>query len=433
MIEEVRKNVDAEIEMLREISTYSRRLEVASTIEQKLLEGAIQSLRTSMKLVNQSIPVLLNDVSTAQPLTPKAISKASLEQVQFKQGASQVLVTIPKATRQQLLAQLSISESLIKRLRKKQSEEKEEFSEFRAARGDFKFANRFFRTSSVKWLKKGYFQGLSLEIKKANMDILAETYVSMIFLSCFISIFVGLFLAVFFFFFSLGLSAPFIFIYTGDYLLRLAYVGWLPFGVPVLTFFALYTYPSTEKSTLSKRIDQELPFAVIHMSAISGSGIEPTEIFKIIGLSHEYPYLRREIRKVLNQINIYGYDLVTALNNVAKTSPSIKLAEVFSGLGTTIHSGGSLNDYFERRSETLLTAYRLEREKFTKVAETFMDIYISAVIAAPMILMLLLIMISVSGINFGFSPNQMTFLIILIVSLINVGFIGFLQIKQPSY
>jgi len=29
------------------------------------------------------------------------------------------------------------------------------------------------------------------------------------------------------------------------------------------------------------------------MRAISGSGIAPAEIFKIIGLSKEYPYLRK--------------------------------------------------------------------------------------------------------------------------------------------
>ena len=77
--------------------------------------------------------------------------------------------------------------------------------------------------------------------------------------------------------------------------------------------------------------------------------------------------------------------------------------------------------------------YRLEREKYTKVAETFMDIYISIVIAAPMILMLLLIMISISGFALPFPPNQMALIIVLIIGLINMIFIGVLQVKQPTY
>jgi flagellar protein FlaJ len=135
----------------------------------------------------------------------------------------------------------------------------------------------------------------------------------------------------------------------------------------------------------------------------------------------------------LNQINIYGYDLVTALNNVAKNTSSQKLAELLNGLSATINSGGSLSDFFQKRAETLLVGYKLDKEKFIKVAETFMDVYISVVIAAPMILMLMLVMISVSGIQTGFTPYQLTFITIGGVAIVNLGFLGFLQTKQTSF
>ena len=105
---------------------------------------------------------------------------------------------------------------------------------------------------------------------------------------------------------------------------------------------------------------------------------------------------------------------------------------MFGGLSTTIHSGGGLKEFFEKRGETLLIGYRLEREKYTRIAETFMDIYISVVIAAPMILMLLLILISISQMDFGLTQNQLSILIISIISVINIIFIGFLHIKQPN-
>ena len=171
------------------------------------------------------------------------------------------------------------------------------------------------------------------------------------------------------------------------------------------------------------------------MSAISGSGIQPSEIFRIIGLSREYPYLRKEIRKVINQINLYGYDLVTALNNSSSVTPSEKLAELFSGLSTTITSGGDLSKFFEKRSETLLAEYRLTREKYVKTAETFMDIYISVVIAAPMILMLLFVMLSIGdfGSGLGLTIGRLTFFVIAILTLINTVFLTFLHLNQPTY
>jgi len=109
---------------------------------------------------------------------------------------------------------------------------------------------------------------------------------------------------------------------------------WIIFVVPAGTLLFLYFYPSFERKSLEGKIDQELPFATIHMAAISGSMIEPTKIFSIISSTDEYPNLEKEFNKLLNEINIYGYDLVTALKDRAINCPSQKLGDLFNGLAT---------------------------------------------------------------------------------------------------
>ena len=89
-------------------------------------------------------------------------------------------------------------------------------------------------------------------------------------------------------------------------------------------------------------------------------------------------------------------------------------------------------DFFEKRSQSLLFEYRLEKEKNTKSSESFMDIYISVVIAAPMIFMLLLMMMKISGLGISLSTTMITILVAGGVSLINVFFLIFLQLKQTS-
>lgn len=432
MIEILKKNVDTEIDMLREISHYTNRLEFASNLERKQLLEVIGALRESMKMINNAIPELVNSVPHDNKL-PSRTDKVNLQQVTFRRQSDEISVGLQVKDKERFLKELSISENLVRRLRKREVVKDEKFDEFKAARGYLKVSNRFFLETAVKYIKQGYFKPLYGELKKANVDILFEAYVAMMFFTTLLSIFAGIFITIILLFFNFGIDWPFVSIYSGSFLGRLTAIFWIPLAVPVLTFLALYVYPMTEKSSIAKKIDSELPFAVIHMSAISGSGIAPSEIFRIIGLSREYPFLRREIRKVLNQINLYGYDLVTAIGNVAKSTPSTKLAELFNGISTTINSGGDLSEFFEKRAETLLANYQLEREKFTRVAETFMDIYISVVIAAPMILMLLLVMISLTGIETGFSTNGLAILIILFIALINIFFLGFLQIKQPTY
>ena len=209
-------------------------------------------------------------------------------------------------------------------------------------------------------------------------------------------------------------------------------VFWILFVIPIGTFLIMYFYPSLEKKSIEKQIDQELPFATINMSAISGSMLEPSKIFTIIIKTKEYPYLEKEFTKLINEINIYGYDLVTALRSIALNNPSKKLADLFNSLATTITSGGDLSEFFDKRSQSLLFEHKLEREKYTKTAETFMDIYISVVIAAPMILMLLLIMMKISGLGISVSSSMITLIMVLGVSIVNIVFLAFLHLRQPK-
>lgn len=458
MIDELKRNVNTEIEILREISAYLNRRTLVSENEVKLIDGAILSLQNTMKVINGSIPTLLEQISATPRLPVSTLSsrpaenkregpggklepvtitvestKTPLEKVTYQRFDSRFQVVLPSKDREKFLRELKISENLVKRFKKSESESVEKYEEFKAARGYLKYSNRFFFDTSRKLVKKGYFKQLSVELRRANIDILFESFVAMVFFSTFIALILGVFVYIFFIFFTFNASTIPLKLFTGNYLLRAGQLLWIPFAIGAATFGFLYYYPSNERSSLAKKIDQELPFAVIHMSAISGSGIEPSQIFKIIGMSKEYPFLRREFRKVLNQINIYGYDLVTALNNTSKSTPSEKLAEVFAGLSTTITSGASLTEYFSKRAETLLANYALEREKYTKLAETFMDIYISVVIAAPMIFLLLLIIMSIAGVSVGFGPSQLGLIIVGAVSLLNLFFIGFLHMKQPAY
>ena len=93
----------------------------------------------------------------------------------------------------------------------------------------------------------------------------------------------------------------------------------------------------------------------------------------------------------------------------------------------------SLKGFFEKRSETLLLNYRLEREKYTRLVETFLDIYISIVIAAPMIFLLLLVMIFISGIEVQLSSSLISVIFVGGVAILNIVFLVFLQTKQPAY
>lgn len=430
MIDEIKNNLTNELAMAHELSVLLQRADRASIEEQRILREAADSIIERIRLLNRSVGTLLAAASAIKKLPGKEKS-TGVERVSAL-GAPTPLA-LRSSDKEKYLQELSISEKLLAKL-KHHTEIQDKGEDFKRPNSYVQLANKFFLDKSTRWIERGIFKNLNIELRKANLNILTASYVSAMMFSIVLALIAGFILSTIFLFVSVSLEAPFISIITEGYFMRLTKTFWFTPLLPLAVFTFFYLYPSVERKSIARQIDSELPFVVIHMGSIAGSGVEPTQIFKIVGLSKDYKHTKSEIRKLLNQVNVYGYDLITALKNVSRLTPSARLAEVFNGLATTISSGGDLKTFFEKRAESLLLQYRIEREKFAKVAETFMDLYISVVIAAPMILLLLLIMISVSGINVGgLRPQQMSALILLVVAAVNIVFLWVITLRQPSY
>lgn len=423
VLENLKQNIREEKEILQEAFKLLNYMPKADLKEREMVAGSLNALINTLKIINNSIPKLLDNISPIPQLEKIEINKNNakkeikgLVNVSYEKAEMPRAVTINKEDKERFLQELRLIDFSSRKI-KKDSLKEVSFQQFKKPSAYAKISNKFFFNFSNKLIGKGNFIKLKEDLRKANLPFIINTYVSIIFfttvLACIFSVIL----------FATLIAMKFSILYSIMTLIV----------IPSLTFGALYFYPYTEKQSIGKKIDQELPFVVIHMAAIAGSGVEPTQIFKIIVLGREYAYVKQEIRKVMNQVNFFGYDLVSALKNSAKAAPSNKLAELFNGIATTISSGGNLPDFFDKRAETLLIDYKLEKEKSTKMAESFMDIYISVVIAAPMILMLLMILMSVGIMGGGLSLTALTVIILSIVALINIVFLAFLQIKQPAY
>jgi Flp pilus assembly protein TadB len=324
-------------------------------------------------------------------------------------------VTLNKGDRESFLKDLRLSERSLTSLEREKTKDEKKLASSLRPNSFAKFSNKFFRKSSEKLTPK--FGGVSRDLKKANLKFLMSTYVSMMLMSTSIAFFTGI--MIFGVLLILNLSN---FIYA-----------WIPFVLSGFTFTAFYLYPASEASSVQKKISQELPFATIHMAAISGSNIEPVKILKIISMSKEYKNIGFEIKKIIAQVDIYGYDLVTSLKNVAQKISNKRLSELFSGIATNIGTGGELKSYLEKKADNFLLDYKLERQKYSDLAGTFMDIYISILIAAPLVLMMMFIVMNVAGLGLcGLSLTTLLFFSILVIILVNILFLIVLNFKQPK-
>lgn len=421
-VQRIKELVFKERKLADEFASLISYLKDADSQDKKMLNSQIEKLKDSLKRTNDELLNALEETAVQKPLKEAKQTKEIAKELEVEKREIK-----PEKSREKIS---ELDREILKRLKRKKVEvvikKEKKPSKY------IKFANSLFGDRVKTLIKQKKLATLERDLIKSNSEFTPITYISVLILTTIISVIIGFVVFGFFLFFNITPEFPIVTRATEDFLTRLSKVFWIIFLVPLGTFLFMYLYPSLEKKSLEGKINQELPFATIHMAAISGSMIEPIKVFSIISMTKEYPNLEREFNKLLNEINIYGYDIVTALKNLAINCPSLKLAELFNGLATTITSGGDLFDFFEKRSQSLLFEYRLDKEKRTKSAETFMDIYISVVIAAPMILMLLLMMMKISGLGVALSTSTITLLVVGGVSLINIFFLIFLQLKQPA-
>lgn len=431
-LKNLRQNINEEREIATEIVLFSNQVFYSAGKEKEMLSQTIDALAGMLSIINNSVAYMIENISPIKRLKEGEEEVKGLVSLSYGKGGLEKSVTISESDRKKFLEELRLLDFSLKRIKKEPFARQIAFKEFKKPSSYARISNKLFSQMANKLVEKRYFNSLNSDLRKANMPFIVNTYVAIILFSTFLSLIFSVILFAVLIFFKLSINPPSL-ISTEFSSARVARNLLVFLVVPALTFFSFYYYPYTERESIGKRVNQELPFVVIHMSAIAGSGIEPTQIFKIIALGKEYPYMKQELKKVMNQVNFFGYDLVNALKNSAKSAPSEKLAELFNGLASTISSGGSLTEFLDKRAETLLFDYKLERDKSTKMAESFMDIYISVVIAAPMIMMLLMILMSSGIVSLGLGVDAITLIIISIVTLVNIVFLVFLRLRQPVF
>ncbi len=201
-----------------------------------------------------------------------------------------------------------------------------------------------------------------------------------------------------------------------------------------ITFLGFYFYPNTIITSRRKSIKTNMPFAINHIAAIASSGVPPVAMLKLIAESMEYGEFCIELRKIVDYIELFGYDMVTAIRSVAAVTPEEELREFLEGMLNTIESGGELEKFFIAKSQESMSSYEIEREKYAQTVATYSDIYTGILIAAPLFFVAALTLISmlggtIGGLNISVIIGFGTYLVI---PLMNIGFIIFLNLSQPE-
>lgn len=163
------------------------------------------------------------------------------------------------------------------------------------------------------------------------------------------------------------------------------------------TFFTIRYYPVLFNSTRKRNIDQMLPYAVHYMSAMSGAGVVPVDVFLSLAKNPIYGEAAVEASYVVRDIKLIGYDLVHGLKTVAATTPSYKLQEFLQGAITIVSSGGDLESFLKLKANQFVVENMREQREFLETLGLIAETYVTAFIAGPLFLIVMISVMSIMG------------------------------------
>lgn len=231
------------------------------------------------------------------------------------------------------------------------------------------------------------FKDLDTNLEKSNIKINFKAYVSLTILSSLMASISTLILAPIIFHFLLGMPM----------------LSALLFGLGIsmlsgaFTIIGFYLYPIYKADNLKRKLEDELPFTTGYMTVLAGSGVTPEKIFLSIARMDVPLAITEESRRIVRDVELFGTDIISALERASKRSPSEKFKNFLEGFIATIHSGGNLVSYLTERSRQYMELKKVALKKFADTLSILSEFYVAVLVAGPLLFVVMLSVMSMLG------------------------------------
>jgi len=133
-------------------------------------------------------------------------------------------------------------------------------------------------------------------------------------------------------------------------------------------------------------LERELPFTLSELSVLASTGTSPIRLVRRMAQRDHDPAMTATFRAVIYRADVEGKDLITALAETAKESPSTPVRDTLWDLANMIHQGGNLDEYLRGKSDDIMRLKRLVQKEFIERLSTFLDMYVSLVLVGVLMI-----------------------------------------------
>ncbi|MGC9079245.1 MAG: type II secretion system F family protein [Nanopusillaceae archaeon] len=201
--------------------------------------------------------------------------------------------------------------------------------------------------------------------------------------------------------------------------------------VSSLVFIYFYFYPDMARADYIKDLEDNLPFFALYFYSYSGSGMNIIEIFKLLNKKKNFGAINKELSYLILLIDLFGYDIVSALIKVANSTPSEKFKEFLYGLVSVIKSGGSLRDFAKIYAKERLGEYEIQLKAYNEKTNLWITLYAFFFITFPIVLLILAFLFSFASGNPSIL-SSLTFFFVVILPFSYITYLYMIHIYQPK-
>jgi len=174
-----------------------------------------------------------------------------------------------------------------------------------------------------------------------------------------------------------------------------AVTGAVTFGV---VRYILLKRPYAVASARRREMETTLPHAIFFMYALSYGGMDIETVFRrVADAESQYGEVSKEFQGMVNDIEYFGTDLITAIRNTRKRTPSQGMGAFLDDMLTVIDSGGDVTNFLDRESDKYIERANDEQESFLETLALISEVYLAVLVAGPLFILVGLLVVAILG------------------------------------
>jgi len=163
------------------------------------------------------------------------------------------------------------------------------------------------------------------------------------------------------------------------------------------SIIGFYVYPIYRADKLKRELEDELPFTTGYMAILTSAGVSPERIFYSLSSLSVPLTVSLEAKNIVRDVNLFGSDIISALEETSKRTPSERFREMLEGFISTIHSGSNLAAYLREKSKQYMRLKRISLRKFSDTLSMLSEFYVALLITGPLLLVIMLAIMAMLG------------------------------------